>query len=50
MTCENCVNHEWSKTESETNENRERKMYQIGFWENAEQSCQRFKKNGGEGQ
>ena len=44
MTCKNCVDHDKCKAECETNEYRLKKMQHIEFWDNAERSCNRFKK------
>lgn len=43
MKCDDCVNHEECKTESKTSPWLNHIMWIIGFWENAEKRCRKFK-------
>lgn len=46
MTCKDCLEYDKCKKESEKNEYMKRKMWQLDFWENAEERCAKFKEKG----
>ncbi len=48
MVCKDCAERDKCKEECKTNEYRFKKMRHIEFWDNAETSCIKFKKKGGD--